>query len=328
MFEELGLIGNVIILIVAFVILDRASDLTISHSIKVASVTGLGKTTIGFILVAFSTSLPELFIAIFAVITPENVGLSIGNILGANIKNIALALGICFILAALKHPKSMYGVPMMAKEEIGSLYFGLFIASIVPLALIYIGYASRFIGIMLLGLFIFYMYQLSKAKTPKQEALSGAEKQKLGRYTGLTILGTIGIVGCAFFIVESASFIAASFGVPKVIIGATIVAIGTTMPELVTSIYAVRKGHLDMTLGNIVGSSFINITAILGVALIASPLRIDVGAFSSIAVFSLMVNLLLWYFLSSERMGIREGAILLFMYFLFLAITLGAIQLA
>ncbi len=326
MFEELGVIGNTIILFISFIIIDRASDLTINHSIKVASVTGLGKTTIGFILVAFSTSLPELFIAIFAVITPENTALSIGNVLGANIKNIALALGICLIFMALKSSKGTFGVSIIAKEELGSLYFGLFIASIVPLSLLYIGYASRFIGILLVGLFIFYMYQLSKRKLPQQEALSEAERSKLRIYVALTMFGTLGIVASAFLIVETASFIAVSFGVPKIIIGATIVAIGTTMPELVTSIYAVKKGHLDMTLGNIVGSSFINITAILGVALIASPVRIEAGAFSNIAVFSLIVNLLLWYFLSSNRIGLREGVILVFMYFLFLAVTLGAIQ--
>jgi Ca2+/Na+ antiporter len=79
-FEGLGLLGNIIILIVALVILDRASSLTITHSINVASVAGLGKTTVGFILVAFSTSLPEFFVAVFAVLNPENVGVSIGNV--------------------------------------------------------------------------------------------------------------------------------------------------------------------------------------------------------------------------------------------------------
>ena len=303
--------------------LNRASDLSITHSINVASATGLGKTTVGFILVAFSTSLPELFVAVFAVLEPESVAVSIGNVLGSNIVNICLILGVCFLLIALKFPAVATSLPKMAKSEIGSLNFGLFVASIVPLALLYMGYASRFIGIILLAIFVFYMYQLSKAKTPTEEAPSGADRQKLSKYAILSVLGAVGVVVCAYFIVESASFLAASVGIPKVVIGATIVAFGTSVPELVTSTSAIKKGHLGMALGNIVGSCFMNITCILGITLIASTLSVNVSAFSHVAIFSLIANLLLWYFLSNERIGWREGAILLFMYILFLAISFG-----
>ncbi|MBT0158782.1 sodium:calcium antiporter [Candidatus Bathyarchaeota archaeon A05DMB-2] len=326
MFEDLGLLGNALILIAALVILYKASDLTITHSINVASVTGLGKTTVGFILVAFSTSLPELFVAFFSVLNPEDVGVSIGNVLGANIVNVCFILGICFVLVASRGPAKSRVLPKMAQSEMESLYFGLFIASIVPLALIYLGHASRFIGAFLLFIFVFYMYQLSKAKTPKEQPTSEAEKQQLRKYVILTFVGAAGIVACAFLIVESASYIASSAGIPTVIIGATIVAFGTTIPELATSVGAVNRGHMDMALGNIVGSGFVNITCILGVTLISSPLSINVGAFSNVAIFALMANLLLWYFLSNERAGRREGAILLFMYALFLAISFGAIQ--
>ena len=102
MFEALGLIGNAAILIAALVILNKASSVTITNSLNVASASGLGKTTVGFILVAFSTSLPELFVAVFAVLDPENVGVSIGNVLGSNVVNISLILGICFLLMAFR----------------------------------------------------------------------------------------------------------------------------------------------------------------------------------------------------------------------------------
>ena len=328
MLEGLGLLANIIILIVALVVLDRASDLTITHSVNVASVTGLGKTTVGFILVAFSTSLPELFVAVFAVLNPANIGVPIGNVLGSNIVNICLILGVCFLLIYWKYPEKSRALPKMAKEELGSLYFGLFIASIVPLALIYIGYASRFIGVILFVIFIYYMFQLSKSRTPAEHAPSGAEKNKLRRYVGLTIFGAVGVIICAYFIVESASFLASSVGIPPVVIGATVVAFGTSVPELSTSVGAVKKGYLGLALGNIVGSCFLNITLILGVTLMASPLTINMSAFSNVALFSLIANLLLWYFLSNERIGRREGAILLFLYALFLATSLGWIQIA
>jgi cation:H+ antiporter len=324
----LGLLGNVIILIIALAILDKASDLTITHSINVASVTGLGKTTVGFILVAFSTSLPELFVAVFSVLNPEDVGVSIGNVLGSNIVNICLILGACFLLISLKYPEKTRVLPKMAKEELGNLYFGLFIASIVPLALIYIGYASRFIGFVLLVIFIYYLFQLLKARTPTERSPSGTEKNKFRRYVSLTVLGAVGVVASAYFIVESASFLAASVGIPPVVIGATVVAFGTSVPELSTSFGAVKKGHLDLALGNIIGSCFMNITLILGITLVASSLTINMSAFSNVAIFSLITNLLLWYFLSNERIGRREGMVLLFLYALFIAISLGWIQIA
>jgi cation:H+ antiporter len=321
MLEALGLIGNAVILIASLLVLDRASDLTITHSVNVASVTGFGKTTIGFILVAFSTSLPELLVAIFAVIQPENVGVSIGNVLGSNIANICLILGICFVLMALRCPNRICFLPTMAKEEMGSLHFGLLVASVIPLVLLYVGYASQFMGIILLVVFVFYLYQLSKIRNVKEEGTLGTERQKLRKYASLAVLGAVGVVICAYFIVESASFVAVSIGIPKVVIGATVIAFGTSVPELATSVDAVRKGHLDLALGNIVGSCFINITCVLGVTLLVSPLRINMSAFSDLAIISLITNVLLWYFLSSEKIGWREGAVLLFIYSLFLVIS-------
>jgi cation:H+ antiporter len=307
--EGLGLLGNVIILIAALAALSKASDLTITHSINVASATGLGKTTVGFILVAFSTSLPELFVAIFSVLNPENVGVSIGNVLGSNIVNICLILGVCFLLISLKFPEKTRVLPKMAKEDLGSLYF-------------------RFIGVILLVIFIYYMFQLSKARTPTEQSPSGTEKNRLRKYVTLTVLGAVGVVVSAYFIVESASFLAASVGIPPVVIGATVVAFGTSVPELSTSIGAVKKGHMELALGNIIGSCFMNITLILGITLVASPLTINMSAFSNVALFSLLTNLLLWYFLTNERIGRREGMVMLFLYALFIAISLGWIQIA
>jgi cation:H+ antiporter len=318
-----GLLINGLILIIALVFLAKASDLTINNSVKVADISGFGKTTVGFMLVAFATSLPELLVAIFATVYPETIGVAIGNVLGSNIVNICLILGICFLLMARQGSNYSKIFPTIAKEEVGSLYFGLFLASIVPLTLLYIGYASRFIGVILLAIFAFYLYQLSKTKNVKEEASLGAERQKLRKYLLLTLLGVIGVVVTAYFIVDSASYVAEGAGVPRVVIGATVVAFGTSIPELATSIEATRKGHLEMALGNIVGSGFINITFILGVALVASNLHVDIVAFTNLIIFSLITNLFLWYFLSSEKITWRQGAVLLLMYAIFLIVIMS-----
>jgi cation:H+ antiporter len=273
--------------------------------------------------VAFSTSLPELCVSIFAAIGGESIGVAIGNVLGSNIVNICLILGVCFLIVALKSSEAVKMAPAMAKEEIGTLYFGLFVASVVPLTLLYIGYASRVIGIILIAIFIFYVYQLSKVRKIKEEGSLGEERRKLPVYTFFALLGIALVVVSAYFIVDSATFIADSLRIPKVVIGATIVAFGTSLPELATSVAAVKKGHMDLALSNIVGSCFINITCILGVSLVGAKLAVNMAAFSHLVIFSLITNLLLWYFLSGERISWREGAILLIMYAIFLITSYG-----
>ncbi len=322
-FEGLGLIGNALILLASIIVVVIASDVTINNSVKLSNITGFGKTTVGFILVGFATSLPELSVAIFGV-SSENIGVSIGNVLGSNIVDIALVLGVCFLIVAVKCPRFQCLYPVMAKEEIGNLYFGLFIASIIPLTLLYIGQASQFIGVILLTIFVFYMIQLSRVKKPRDQGTLGEERRRLRHYSLLTLVGATGVIASAFFIVDSASFIAVSAGVPPVVIGATIVAFGTSIPELATSISSARKGHFDLALGSIVGSCFINITFILGVALIVSPLTVNVTAFSNLVLFSLITNLFLWYFISSERMSWREGTVLLVLYAMFLVVSFGS----
>lgn len=326
-FEEAGLLGNITILFASLFTLSKSSDVTIDNAVKVADVTGLGKTTIGFLLVAFSTSLPELSVSIFAAIGQENIGVAVGNVLGSNIVNICLILGICFLLVSFRNSDKLTLPSSLEREDAQSLYFGLFIASIIPLALVYIGYASRFIGIILLILFAYNTIQLSIKGTKKGETIvkednTGENKQLLNKLLTWTFLGTIGVVVSSYFIINSASYIAISIGIPRVVIGATIVAFGTSIPELVTSIDATKRGHLDLALGNIVGSGFINITCILGVALAGSPLNVDMTAFSNLVVFSIITNLFLWYFLSNQKASWREGIMLLFMYSLFLIMIL------
>jgi cation:H+ antiporter len=296
---------------------------TIGSSLRVSDTTGFGKTTIGFILVGFATSLPELSVSVFAVANPENVGISLGNVLGSNIVNIALILGLCILIIVLRQPRAPSFLLALAKEELGNLQFGLFIASIIPLALLYIGYASRFIGVILVTIFVVYMIQLARDNRTAATKPAFSDRSKLRRYASFALVGATLVIATAFFIVESATTIAVGIGIPPVIIGATIIAFGTSIPELATSVSSARKGFFDLALGNIVGSGFINVTLILGVALIASPLNVSIAAFSNLALFSLIVNLFLWYFLGSGKMSWRDGALFLALYAAFLAASFG-----
>jgi len=322
-----------VLLIVSLVVLDQFSHLTITNAIKVSDITGLRKTTVGFILLAFSTSLPELSVAFIASLGGD-AAISAGNVIGSNIVNVCLIIGLATVLVALKHPSAPSMVPPFAKEELGSLYFGLFVASIIPLSLVYLVGANWLVGLVLILVFVLYTYQLAKIRIPTEESKSISEemRRKLRLYAVLAFLGVVGVIISAYFIVESAVTIAEFAGVPKTLIGATIIAFGTSLPEFSLDVRAFLKGHSALAFGDVVGSCFINITLILGItllvpALVGQPSTMNMLVFLDLVVFSLIANLLLWYFLSMGRLSWREGAILLFIYLLFLATSMGAIQL-
>jgi cation:H+ antiporter len=320
--EQLGSAGNIAVLIASLAVLIKASSLAITNSVNLASVTGLGKTKIGFILVAFSTSLPELVVVLFSIMKPQTIGISVGNVLGSNIVNICLILGVSFLAMATKYPESAGFFTRMARNEVGNLNFGLFVASIVPLILLYVGYASQIAGFLLVALFVYNMYDLAKKREVVEEISDTAEKHELKKYFTKAFLGIIGVVVCAYFIVESASFLALSVGIPPIVVGATVVAFGTSVPELATSLGSVRKGFLDLALGNVIGSCFINITLILGLTFLLSPFNVDISAFSKLAIFSLISNIVLGYILQNTNVSKREGILLIALYIIFVAVSL------
>lgn len=326
----MDIIVSSFVLGIFLIVLNYSSHVTITNAIKVSDITGLGKMTVGFILLALTTSLPELNVAVFAALGGEGT-ISVGNVIGSNIVNVCLIIGLAALLvASMGRSRTVKMVPTMAKEEFGSLYFGLFVASIIPLSLVYLAYTSWFVGLILLLIFGLYTYQLSKIRIPTGEGEEVSEdmRRKLRSYVVLTFGGVAGVILSAYFIVESVVVIAEFAGLPKTLIGATIIAFGTSLPELSISVKAFLKGHSTLALGNIIGSGFINITLILGVTLVASPFTVtNMAFFTDLVIFSLIANLFLWYFLSIERLGWKEGAIFLFIYLLFLASALGAIQL-
>ena len=333
-----GLIANLLVIGVSFLVLNWASNLTITNAIKVSTITQLGKTAVGFSLIAFATSLPELIVAFIAALT-GGAPLSVGNVLGSNIFNISVIVGLAVLLLYLKRPRraidsnSSVGVnviPSFARSELSSIEFGLFISSIIPMILIYVATATWVVGLVLLFIFVGYMYNLSKVRMPSENGeIAQDEKRKLRRYIYFTIAGALGVVVSASFLVNSAVGIAESAGVPQSVIGATIVAFGTSLPELTVSLKSISKGHSGLAFGNIIGSSFVNITLILGItffvpAVLGSPVTMNMSVFQNLVIFSIITNLFFWYFLSREKIGWREGAIFLFIYIFFIVTTVGA----
>lgn len=337
-----NIIINILIIAISFIIIDYSSNLTINNAVKVSTITRLGKTAVGFSIIAFSTSLPELTVAAIAVLS-GGAALSVGNVVGSNIVNVCVVIGIAVFLVAFqtrrKAKKTKQAatddniVPTFAKSELSSIYFGLFISSIIPIVLVFISTATWVVGFVLICIFIGYMYQLSKVRIPEENNsnISIEERSKLKRFVLLTIAGAIGVVVSAYFLVESAVAIAQMAGLSQQVIGATIIAVGTSLPELTLDLKAMLGGHSSLAFGDIIGSSFVNMTLILGVtlflpALIGTQISMDLGVFQNLVLFSIVTNLMFWYFLSRGQIGKKEGAIFLLIYILFIVTTIGSVQ--
>jgi cation:H+ antiporter len=331
------LITNLLIIGVSFLVLNWASNLSIRNAVKVSTVTQLGKTAVGFSMLAFSTSLPELTVAIIAALSGD-APISVGNVLGSNIANVCVVVGLAAIIFYLKGPRRSKEpdgsgmIPSFAREELSSIYFGLLVSSIIPLVLIYFVQATWFVGLLLISVFVAYMYQLTKIRMPPEngETVTLDERNRLKHYVVFTVLGALGVVVSAYFLVESAVAIAQSAGIPETVIGATIIAFGTSLPELTLDLKSFLKGHPALAFGDIIGSSFVNITLILGItlflpALLGAPVVMNMIVYQNLVIFSIISNLFFWYFLSQAKLSWREGALFLFIYLLFLIITLGSI---
>lgn len=339
---NIDFIINLLIIATSLVFLNITSDMVIKYATKIAAISRLGKTSIGFTLISLSTTLPELTVALSAAIS-GGAALSIGNAIGSNIFNISAILGIGAIILgariflAKKRSKVMFVgsnniIPIFMKSELSNIEFGLFIASVVPLGLIYVSTrAAWIVGLLLLIIFGAYLYRLSKVRITTEESEAGVaehEKGKLKKFILFTIIGAIGVVVSANFLVDAAISIASSAGVPQQVIGATIVALGTSLPELTIGVKSILRGSSNLALGNIIGAAFFNTTLILGVtlfvpALIGSTLILNMDVYMNLIIFSIIINTFFWYFLSRRKITWKEGVAFLLIYALFLITTLG-----
>ncbi|MDW8034376.1 MAG: hypothetical protein RMI79_05560, partial [Nitrososphaerota archaeon] len=308
-----------------------SSHIAIRNTIKVSEITGLEKSRIGFTFVATSTSLPELAVAFFSAISGEGA-VSVGNVLGSNVANVCLIIGLGLILYSLKPGRKKLKGIIFKPEELDMLYLGIFVASIIPILLISFLPAGRIVGLLLIIIYVYYTFEIiSKKELPLEDsaeqfkAMNLKVSKKLIFYLILAFLGIIGVIISADFLVDATVNIALIAGVSPYIISATIIAVGTSFPELSLDIQAMLKEHATLAFGDVIGSCFTNITLILGVTLLFSPITISIKIFSDLVTFSILANIVLWYLMHKGKFGFREGFLLLLLYILFLLSIMGVI---
>ena len=322
--EYLKLIGGFILLIVG-------ADIFVEGSSSIAKLLKIPAIIIGLTVVAFGTSMPEASVSINAALAGEN-SIAISNAVGSNIFNLLVVLGASALICpvhtnetAVKKeiPYSIisaivlgvllcFGVSFAAEASEASGFFAKMSGAAYTL--------GRIGGIVLLVLFAIYMYwQINGALKARRLGGESEEEQDSKASSPvmaveMIILGIVGIIIGGNLVVDSATVIAQNFGMSKTLIGLTIVALGTSLPELVTSMVAAKKGESDLALGNVIGSNIFNIIFILGFSPVLSPMTVDVLAVYDVLVL-IGVSVIGWWFCKSKKLVSRlEGGIMLAMY--------------
>ena len=304
----------IVLLVVGFVLLIKGADFFVEGSSSVAKLLRVPSIIIGLTIVAMGTSLPECAVSVTAAMTGNNA-LAVSNVVGSNIFNLMVVCGSCALFSPLLIKKES-----LTKEFPFSIFCGVLL-----LGLGFMGMTvGRVDGLIFLALFICYIAAMVRAALRSRAENSGAAAEETYRILPvwrciLYIVG--GIAAIKFggdFVVNGASTVAASFGLSQNLIGLTIVAVGTSLPELVTSIVAARKKELDMALGNVIGSNIFNILFVLGVAATISPVTFIMENVIDIVLLTAM-SLLVWILgWTKKRLSRTEGIIMLAIYAVYL----------
>jgi len=273
-----------IILIVGFVLLVRGADVFVDGAVGIARRFHIPTIVIGTTLVAIGTSAPEAAISITAAIRGSD-GVSIGNVIGSNITNIFLILGVTALI----------GAPTIRKN---TKFFELPFVGIITIVMCFVGMMfgeiSRGSAAILLGLFVAFLGYMTAIAYKANETPKKLKIMPLSETIVVVITGIAALIIGANMITESATDIARYFGVSERVIGLTLIAFGTSLPELVVCVVAGLKHEFDMAIGNIVGSNIFNILFVLGISAVIQPLPFDAafltdGAIALLAVTMLMI---------------------------------------
>jgi len=308
-----------VVFVVSLGVLIWGADLLIAQSEKIAKRFQISEYVIGATLVALGTSLPEMAASIAASASnkPE---LAVANVIGSNIFNITLVLAAVFIVAKRVDPHRDF----FAKDSSWALF-----PILIFVLMVMDGSFSRFDGVLLIALMLAYILFL--LRTGKDILVEDDEDTQIEepfswlRVGGFTVVGLLLVIVGASYTIESASTIAAGFGVSEWVIGIVMISLGTSMPELVVSITAALKGKADMAIGAIIGSNMANTTVVLGVAALVNEIEIDPTKYL-FDISTMIVATLMLVFITANKMYTKPaGIVLAIVLALFLQNTLVSI---
>lgn len=301
-----------LLLILGFVMLVKGADWFVEGAAGIADKFGIPQLVIGLTIVALGTSAPEAAVSITAA-TKGNAGITIGNVVGSNIMNILVILGVTSVITAIAVAQSTvrYEIPYMLFITVLLLIFG------------YTGENITFVeGVLLWVAFIVYLvYLFLMARNNKEEAEEEGEKKPIWLLLMLCVIGLVLVVKGSDVAVDAATKIAQAAGLSERFIGLTIVALGTSLPELFTSASAAIKGKADIAIGNIVGSNVFNILFVTGTTALITPVEFK-PEFLVDSLISLAAGVLLWLCVFKNHKLKRSGGVIMLLgyaaYFVYL----------
>ncbi|WP_121664359.1 calcium/sodium antiporter [Metabacillus litoralis] len=306
-----------LLLILGIALLIKGADFFVEGASSIARALHVSPLLIGLTIVAFGTSSPEATVSIIAALE-ENAGVAIGNVVGSNILNITFVVGITALINPLKVENETIRkeIPFTLLASVALLI----LVSDVTLQSLEANFITRsdgFIFLLFFAVFLYYIFEVarnSREKLKEEASLSKTNAPSWGKNSLFTIGGLVAIIIGGDLVVDHATVIAYSFGMSETLVGLTIVAIGTSLPELITSITAAVKKEGDIALGNIVGSNIFNILFVLGAASVISPLAVDSKIFVDLILMIVLTLILLVFSRTSFRVGRREGTFLVVAY--------------
>lgn len=296
---------NIILLVLGFILLLKGADWFVDGASSIASRFGIPQLIIGLTIVAMGTSLPEAFVSITAALK-SNAAITIGNVVGSNILNVGIILGITALIRPLHIQNSTikYEMPFMILATFVLILLGINTT------------ISRLDGIIMWLFFLGYLYYIFKMSKNQMEETEIKQTNSL-----FIPLGLICLMMGSNFAVDAATNIAISLGVSQRFIGLTIVALGTSLPELVTSVTAAKKGNADIAIGNIIGSNIFNILFVVGSSALITPVPFE-SHFIIDSFVAILIGLVLYLCTKKTRVLDKKAGILLLVtysiYFIYL----------
>ena len=289
---------NALVLIICLILICRGATWLVDGASKLAKRFGVSELIIGLTIVAFGTSAPEFCVTISGAIRNAS-NISVGNIIGSNIFNMGIILGGAAIIRNLKASESV----------IHRDGFFLLIGSVVVVGMLWDLHLSRMEGLILFSLLIFYLGNLYSSRQFNQD-MEVATGKLHAKDIWLLLLGLGMLLLGSHYLITSATNIALAVGISEWVIGATVIAAGTSMPEIATSIVAAVRGHNGISVGNLIGSDIFNLFGALGFAAIIRDLPLDIAARPSLIIYPLMVGLALFFLRTDWTLSRKEGFIL------------------
>ncbi|MBW2970632.1 calcium/sodium antiporter [Candidatus Woesearchaeota archaeon] len=303
------LITNLIFMILSCFTLVKSSSFLVRSLAKISEYFRMNEFAIGFIIMAVSTSLPELFVGITAAID-NATALALGAVIGSNILDLTLVIGIVTLMAR--------GIKIKSKIIRRDIVYMLGMV-ILPMLLMWDSVISRIDGLVLLAVFLFYIWQMVRQERSFSRKLEKVQRAEVLFWIIVAIVSVILLVFSAEFVVEFATRLSIDLLLPPILIGLFIIALGTSLPELIFESKAVLERHEELALGDLLGSVITNSTLVLGVTALIRPITANLLLFFSSAMFMVLIAFVFMTFAESEK-GIswKEAVSLILLYMFFI----------